>query len=98
VNNILSSLELFISLFLDLRLIVLFVIDLRTHLGLLSKAVELSEPRFTYRVLRCLTATKKKFQSPDSNQAEATLKLIIDIGLPSSQSHAIMKKNLFREA
>jgi hypothetical protein len=61
------------------------LVDLRTHLGLLSKAVELSEPRFTYRVLRCLTATKKKFQSPDSNQAEATLKLIIDIGLPSSK-------------
>ncbi|EFP89182.1 uncharacterized protein PGTG_15023 [Puccinia graminis f. sp. tritici CRL 75-36-700-3] len=61
-----------------------FESNLRTHLGLLSKAVELSEPRFTYRVLRCLTATKKKFQSPDSNQAEATLKLIIDVGLPSN--------------
>lgn len=61
-----------------------FESNLRTHLGLLSKAVELSEPRFTYRVLRCLTATKKKFQSPDSSQAESSLKFIIDIGLPSN--------------
>ncbi|KAH9461861.1 hypothetical protein Pst134EB_005778 [Puccinia striiformis f. sp. tritici] len=61
-----------------------FESNLRTHLGLLSKAVELSEPRFTYRVLRCLTATKKKFQGADASQAEATLKLIIDVGLPSS--------------
>ncbi|KAI9613454.1 hypothetical protein H4Q26_010058 [Puccinia striiformis f. sp. tritici PST-130] len=61
-----------------------FESNLRTHLGLLSKAVELSEPRFTYRVLRCLTATKKKFQGADASQAEATLKLIIDVGLPSN--------------
>ncbi|MBW0472340.1 hypothetical protein O181_012055 [Austropuccinia psidii MF-1] len=57
--------------------------DLRTHLELLSKAVELSEPRFTYRVLRCLTATKKRFQSNDG-KSENALRSIIENGLASS--------------
>lgn len=59
-------------------------LDLRQHLGLLSKAVELSEPRFTYRVLRCLTSSKKRFQQ-NSAESAAAIKLIIQTGLPKSE-------------
>ncbi|KAH9822995.1 proteasome regulatory subunit C-terminal-domain-containing protein [Melampsora americana] len=60
-----------------------FESELRQQLSLLSKAVELSEPRFTYRVLRCLMSSKKRFQQ-SSAESENALKLIIQTGLPKN--------------
>ncbi|KAG0140952.1 hypothetical protein CROQUDRAFT_664504 [Cronartium quercuum f. sp. fusiforme G11] len=57
-----------------------FEAELRQQLGLLSKAVELSEPRFTYKVLRSLTSTKKRFQQ-NALESETTLRLLIETGL-----------------
>lgn len=37
------------------------IADVKQHLTLLSRAVELFEPRFTTKVLRTLNATRRKF-------------------------------------
>ncbi|CAH7665792.1 26S proteasome non-ATPase regulatory subunit 3 [Phakopsora pachyrhizi] len=60
-----------------------FEAELRTHLGLISKAVELSEPRFTYRVLRCLTAAKRRLQVKDGG-SEVDLKIVIESALTAN--------------